>query len=285
MAEQAANLDQIAHWNEQAGPRWVRSRELLDRQLSDIGKTVLDRADLRRGEAVLDVGCGCGATTLEIAQRIAPGGRALGLDISRVMLAVAEERAATAGFANLRFRCADAQTADLEDGGFDLLFSRFGVMFFGDPVAAFSNLRRSLRTGGRLAFVCWQPIAKNPWMGVPMSAAARHLELPAPPAPGAPGPFAFGDAARVRDILSAAGFADVRIEGLEETMGFGGDLELVEAVEFILDLGPTAALLPGLDEMRRTRVRDAVREAIEPFETGRGVRMPFAGWVATARND
>ena len=171
------NAEQVRYWNEVAGPRWVRFQEGLDRQLAALAEAALGRAAPAPGEAVLDVGCGCGATTLELGRRVGGSGRALGVDISRPMLERARARAQAAGGAG-RLRRGRRADGEFEAGAFDLLFSRFGVMFFTDPAAAFANLRRALRPGGRVAFLCWQRFADNPWMLVPLGAVAQHVSLP-----------------------------------------------------------------------------------------------------------
>jgi SAM-dependent methyltransferase len=279
------NAEQISYWNEQSGPKWVALEELLDAQIGPLGRVAMERAGVASRERVLDVGCGCGQTCLQLAEIVGPDGAVLGVDISSPMLERARERARSAGLGQVRFENADAQTADLDDDGFDLVFSRFGVMFFAEPRAAFANLRRALAPGGRLAFVCWQALEHNPWMRVPVMAAARHLPLPPRPEPGAPGPFAFADAERVRGILEDAGFEEVCFEPHERELLVGGEGSLEHAVDFLLRMGPTAAALReagALAESRRAAVFDAVREAVAPYAVGSGVRMPSASWIVTA---
>jgi SAM-dependent methyltransferase len=241
----------------------------------------MDRARIQPGTHVLDVGCGCGETTIELAGRVGPTGSVTGVDVSAPMLEAARARAA--GLPQVRFEEGDAQTHPFPPGRYDLLFSRFGVMFFTEPATAFTNLRRALRPDGRVAFVCWQPLGVNEWMLVPLKAAAQHLTLPAPPAPDAPGPFAFGDPARVRDILTGAGFDQIALEPVETTLVIGGGQSLEDAVELLLELGPTAALLRDADPALRPRVAGAVGEALRPFAGPGGVRMAGAVWVVTAR--
>jgi SAM-dependent methyltransferase len=278
------NAEQIVYWNEQAGPKWATLQDRIDQQIRPLGELAMARAALAAGERVLDVGCGCGDTTLALARRVAPGGSVLGLDISAPMLARAGERLAEAGLgAAASFVQADAQTHAFAPAAFDVLYSRFGVMFFADPPAAFTNLRRALRPGGRLAFVCWQAATDNPWMLVPMAAALQHLPPPELPAPGAPGPFAFADPERVRGILAAAGYADVSLEPVQMTLTIGGG-DLDQTVDFLLQMGPTArALRDTTDAAVVTRVAAAVREALLPYATPDGVRMDSASWIVTAR--
>jgi SAM-dependent methyltransferase len=284
-ATRRPNEEMIRYWNEAAGPAWVAMQERLDRQVGPLGARARERAGIAQGERVLDVGCGCGGTTIELAQAVGPAGRVVALDVSAPMLARARERASAAALAErIEWRLGDAQTEPLEPGGFDCLFSRFGVMFFEDPVGAFGNLRRALRPGGRLAFVCWQARERNPWMTRPVLAAVQHLAFPPPPPPDAPGPFAFGDPSRVRAILERAGFEAVELEPVEGPLALSMESG-EDGVEFFLTVGPVGA---ALREARasadlRARVADAVRVAIEGFRTPRGYEAPSAAWVVTAR--
>lgn len=279
-----SNREQARFWNEVGGPSWVSLQERLDREIAPLGLRALERAAVAAGEAVLDVGCGCGDSSLEIARRVGPGGRVLGVDLSQPMLARARERAAAAGAAQIRFEQGDAQVFAFEPAAFDVLYSRFGVMFFADPQAAFANLRRALRPGGRVAFVCWQRLADNPWVGVPLGAIAKHLPLPAPPPPGAPGPFAFADAERVRALLEGAGFAGVEAEDVREPLGIGGG-DLDDAVEFVLEIGPAARVLreAGAGPELRARIAETIREALAPFVVDGKPMLPSAAWVFGAR--
>ncbi len=277
------NAQQIEYWNETAGPRWVAMQNALDAQIAPFGHAAQERLAPAAGERVLDVGCGCGETSMELARRVGPGGSVTGLDISAVMLARARDRAAEAGLGNVTFVQADAQTHAFPTP-FDALFSRFGVMFFADPTAAFTNLGRALRSGGRLGFVCWRPLQQNPWMLLPMMAAAQHLPMPPPPAPDAPGPFAFADDARVRGILEGAGFRDVAFEPLDRTVVIGGPGASVDqAVEFMSQMGPAAAAFKDATPAARTAAAAAIRETFLPHQGDDGVRMGASVWIVTAR--
>jgi SAM-dependent methyltransferase len=277
------NAEQIKYWNETAGPKWVALQKLIDDQIRPLGRRAMDHAALLPGERVLDVGCGCGETTIELARRLAPGGSALGIDLSAVMLERARQSARQHGVA-AQFEQADAQTHAFIPASVDVLFSRFGVMFFADPTAAFANLRRALRPGGRLAFVCWQSVTENPWMLVPLGAALQFLPPPTLPGPEAPGPFAFADPDRVRRILTGAGFREPELEPVNETLRIGGDGGLDTTVDFLLQMGPTAvALRESADPTLLPRVSAAVRTALEPYVTADGVRMSSASWIVTAR--
>jgi SAM-dependent methyltransferase len=277
------NAQQIQYWNDTAGEKWVRLQAVLDEMIRPLGQLAMARARLRPGERVLDVGCGCGDTTAELGCRVAPGGSATGVDICGVMLERARELASERRV-GARFELADAQTHAFPPAGADVVFSRFGVMFFADPTAAFTNLRRALARGGRLAFVCWQALPENPWMFVPLGAALQHVPPPPLPGPDAPGPFAFADPARVRGILDRAGYRDIAFEDVRETLTLSGLGGLDRTVDFMLQMGPTSALLrEASDPTLVPRVAAAVRAALEPYLTSEGVRMASASWVVTAR--
>ncbi len=274
------NAEQITYWNEQGGPRWVKLQEDLDRQLASFGHVVMDRLAIGTGERVLDVGCGCGETALELGRRVGATGSVLGVDISAVMLERARERGA--GAPNVRFVVADAQTHAFPPASFDVVFSRFGVMFFQDPRAAFANLQAALAPGGRLGFHCWKALPENSWMTVPLFAALQHVPPPTPPPPDAPGPFAFADPERVRGILESAGFAEIGFEARNEAMGVGSG-SLDEAADFALQMGPASIAIREATPETIAKVRASVREALAPYQTADGVRLATASWVVTAR--
>lgn len=276
------NAEQVRYWNEAAGETWATREDALDQVIAPIGERVLALANALPGENVLDVGCGCGATTIELARQVAPTGAVLGIDVSRPMLERARARARA--LTNTSFVLADAQTAELGRECFDLLFSRFGVMFFADPSAAFENLRRALRPGGRIAFVCWQRIQQNPWMLVPALAIARCVPV-SPPDPNAPGPFAFADPERVSAILSGANFGEVVVDGVEMSLALGGG-DPDRAVEFALEIGPGAAALRafGAGAELRVRAAEAVRKALSPFTQNGTLKMRAAIWLVRARS-
>ncbi len=276
------NAEQIHYWNALGGPKWVTLQRRIDAHIGPFGVDAMERGPIGAGDHVLDVGCGCGHTTLEIARRVGPTGSVTGVDISTVMLERARQAVCGAGIAPVRFVNADAQTRVFEPRSVDVVFSRFGVMFFSDADAAFTNLRTALRSGGRLTFVCWQPLQRNAWMFVPFNAALQHVPPPPRPAPGAPGPFSFADPDRVNGILSRAGFTDVAIEALTRTLNIG-DGSLDQAVDFLMEAGPTGRLLRDVSADRQPAIADAVREALAPFLTPQGVRLGAAAWIVTGR--
>ena len=273
---ETANAAMADYWNASAGETWARFQAQLDRQLEPLGVEAMGRLPLKPGDRVLDIGCGCGETTLALAARVGAGGTAVGVDVSRPMLEVARARAADAPAAT--FLEADAQTAALPPPPFDAAFSRFGVMFFSDPAAAFANIRKALRPGAPMAFVCWRPFVDNPWMRDPMAAAQSLLPPQTPPDPLAPGPFAFADADRVRGILGAAGFGDVAIEPFDARIG-GSSVEATLALTF--RVGPLGAALRERPDLSDS-VAEAVRSVLQRYDTPSGVLMPAAVWIVTA---
>ena len=274
------NARQAEDWNDAVGRSWAMLHQRLDRQIAPIGHAAMAKAGFAAGQRVLDIGCGCGETSFEIAGRVAPG-EVVGADISVTLLDIAQADAKAKAIANLRFIQADAQAHAFEPG-FDVLFSRFGVMFFEDPAAAFANLRRALKPGGRLAFCCWRAPAENVWLALPMQVAG-HLLPPLPPSdPTAPGPFAFADPERVRGILAGAGFADILIEPLDLRTGAEG---LEDSVFLALRIGLLGSALRqagGGDELK-AKVEAALREGLKPYLEDGVVRLPAAAWIVSAR--
>jgi SAM-dependent methyltransferase len=275
----SANQAQIEFWNGPAANRWVSEQARLDRALVPIDLLALDRAAPAEGERVIDLGCGCGASTLRLAERVGPTGKVLGVDISQPMLARARERARSMPWIELAL--ADAAEHRFA-GDADLVYSRFGSMFFADPVAAFANVRKSLRSDGRLCIVCWRSANDNPWYLIPV-VAAETVVPPLPPSePGAPGPFAFAAEGRLSQILEQAGFSKIESERVDtplcvSTTGVG------EAVEFALHAGPVARMLLGANEDTVLRTRAALERALEPHVRDERVALPASVWIARAR--
>lgn len=276
------NDDQRTRWNGIDGEYWAREQEHLDRMLAPVTGPLLAFAEPRAASVVLDVGCGCGATTIEFARAAGPSGRVVGIDISQPMLARAQERLRE--FANTTFLLGDAAELPLHDLAADLIVSRFGVMFFGDPVAAFANLRAGLASGGRVRFACWRPIHENPWMQIPLHAAYEHAPRLPKPDPEEPGPFSFADAARVTRVLTAAGFTPPSFTPLDITLDIAGGGELEDAVLRSSGMGPVKRALADQPEDVRAAAIDSIRRALEPYATPAGVGLPAAVWlVATSK--
>jgi SAM-dependent methyltransferase len=273
------NMDPIVYWNEMAGPRWVALQEQLDRLLSPLGLRAMDQAALRAGERVLDVGCGCGQSTLQLSQRVSPSGQVVGVDVCQVMLARARQRALQASSPAL-FWQADATLHPFHEDPFDVLYSRFGVMFFSQPEAAFSNLLRALRPGGRLVFVCWRSLDQNPLFEVALRAAAPYLALPQPSPPDLPGPFSLAPPGKAEHLLRQAGFAAVHCEAYQDRIAVG-DLE--ESMDFLLQMGPVVPLLAEAPAPTVARIRERLGQLLQDLVTPQGVFLPTANWLVSAQ--
>lgn len=279
-----ANAGQIETWNGTTGEKWVAHQDRLDRMLAPFGEKLLEAAHVRAGEHVLDIGCGCGVTTLDVARPAGAGGHALGVDISAPMIARARDRAAAEG-STATFELADASSHAFAPGTYDLVVSRFGVMFFDDPVGAFANLHTALKQTGRLVFVCWRPLGENAWVSVPLRAALAHVAPPAPPPPGTPGPFAFADKAHVTGILESAGFREIALTPFDATLTLGasGPGAMDEALLQTSEIGPVSRLLADQPDEVRARVRASIREALAEHLTANGMSLGGAVWIVTAR--
>ena len=272
------NEEQIALWNDTAGRAWVELQETLDRVLEPFEHLLVAAVAARKARRVLDIGCGTGSTTLAVARQLGPNGTAVGVDISEPMIALAKQRAARES-APPRFLCADAQTHAFDAKSFDLIISRFGVMFFDDPVRAFANLRRAAAPKADLQAIAWRSPAENPFMTAAERAAAPFLpEMPAR-RPDEPGQFAFADRSRVHSILEKSGWTEIDIQPLDVDC----TLPEPELDPYFTRLGPLGRVLPQLDEKTRSRVIDTVRAAFDPFVHGDEVRFTAACWMIGAR--
>jgi ubiquinone/menaquinone biosynthesis C-methylase UbiE len=274
------NADQAAYWNGAAGRRWIDRQETLDRVLNPIQELLLTRAGITTGERIIDIGCGCGASTIELAARVGAQGRVMGVDISAPMLARARERAPTD--LPLAFVLADATVYAFEAGAADLIFSRFGVMFFADPTLSFQNMRTALRPGGRLAFASWREPRQNPWMLLPLQEAYKHVPRLPEVSPEDPGPFSFAREERVRRILSEAGFSSIALEGVDLALDLAVGRGLDAAVAGALDIGPVSRALEGQPPEVVARVQSSIRTALASCQKGETVPLPASVWIATA---
>jgi len=275
------NADQIAYWNGPGGQRWADRQAAQDILLRPVLDILIDRARLKVGERVLDIGCGSGATSIAFAQRVAPSGHVFGVDVSGPMLARARQ-SAPAGLP-VDFVLADATVYPFEPASFDLLASRFGVMFFADPALSFSNMRRALKPSGRLAFACWREPRENPFFMAPLQAAYKHVPKLPQQGPEDPGPFVFALEERVRRILGAAGFTGVEMEPcpLSLDAAIGGGLD--GAVQGALEIGPVSRALQDQPAELRAAAAQSIREALTPFAKGDAVLLPASIWIVTAR--
>jgi ubiquinone/menaquinone biosynthesis C-methylase UbiE len=273
-----ANTDQFDSWNGESGLRWVADPDRRDRVLQPVADALLEAAGLNAGEHVLDIGCGCGATTLAAARAVAARGAVLGADLSEPMLAVAKRRAADAGVDNVRFEQADAQIHRFGDATFDVAVSRFGTMFFADPAVAFANVARSVRPDGRLVIATWQPLLANDWLTVPGAALLRFGSMP-DEAEG-PGMFAQSDPSVITAALAAAGFDDIRVGAMAVTLTLGADP--ADAAGYLADSGPGRAVLDTIPEADRPTALAAVQAVLADHTTSTGVHLRAGIWVTRA---
>ncbi|TPJ16680.1 class I SAM-dependent methyltransferase [Mesorhizobium sp. B2-7-3] len=272
------NTRQAALWNDASGKAWVEMQPILDEILAPFERLVVDAGYPGEAGNVLDIGCGAGATTLAMARRVGNNGRCVGLDISQPLIALATERTQAEEVANASFEVGDAQTYAFESGRFDAVVSRFGIMFFDDPVAAFSNIRQAARRGGKLAFVAWRSPAENDFMTTAARAAAPFLPTAPAPDPDAPGQFAFADGAKVKRILEASGWSsiDVRQANLPCKIA-EGDLMM-----YATRLGPLAAALREVDQATAEKIITVLPAAFAPFVKDGQARFNAACWLVTA---
>ena len=274
-------------WNGRAGASWVRHNSLLEELLSEPGRRCMALFDLPSSAQVLDVGCGCGNQTLDWASWLDPSCNIIGVDISEPMLALAEDlKSANQSVlqANVSFLLGDASEPLFPEGSFDAIYSRFGVMFFADPTAAFATLRSTLKQDGQLGFVCWQSPALNPFFMAPMQAALTVLPPPPPAKSGAPGPFVLSDMDRTADVLSTAGFRDVSVQPLELKLSAGASRTFDELFQELIQIGPAAALIAESDPALAEQARLAVYEKlIEFYSPGAGVEFEANFWLVSAR--
>jgi SAM-dependent methyltransferase len=255
------NIEQAEFWSKLA-PTWLELEDRLEEVAGLPGRLAMDRLQLLHGQRVVDLGCGSGRTTLELASRVGPGGEVVGVDIAAEMLARGRERAAQFGAGNVEFVQADVQVHDLGEARFDAAYSRFGVMFFADPVAAFANVRRALRPGGVLSFVSWQSVFDNEWMLIPGAAVATVTgSLPPMPGPEEPGPFSLADPARVRAVLDAAGFGSVVITPHADHVVISED-RIPEVARTNVRAGGVSQALQEADDQTRQRALAAIEEAL-----------------------
>ena len=274
------NREQREYWDGEGGLHWVAEADRYDTLNGRFGERIVSALELNGGERALEVGCGNGALAIEAAARVAPTGTVLGIDLSGPMLGLARDRADRRGADNVSFEQADAQSHPLPAESFDAVFSRFGVMFFADPVAAFRNIARATKARGRLVFACWQDITKNDWLMVPAGAALAHVPFPALGEPGAPGPFSLAEPERINEVLGAAGWSSITLEDIQEPMQLGTSLD--DALRFMRGTELATTLLSDVDESVAAAAWHAIAKALEPHAGTEGVVLNGRAWLVRA---
>jgi SAM-dependent methyltransferase len=269
------------YWSGKAGEEWARHAERIDAMLGPVTEVTLRAAAFQTGDHVLDIGCGAGETSVEIARRVAPNGSVVGVDLSPQLLDVARDRARDAGV-NAEFVEADAGAAHFGKP-FDAAFSRFGVMFFEAPSAAFAHIRKAMQPRGRLAFTCWRPMAENPWASIPIATIEPMLKAPLPrPDPDAPGPYGLADPAKIERVLGEAGWRDVLLARWDGDIPIGGSGSLEEIASFVMKIGPCARAIAD-QELDAGEAQRRLMERLAPLHVDGRVMMPSACWIVTAR--
>jgi SAM-dependent methyltransferase len=276
-------IDQQAYWNGVAGHKWTEHQDTLDITMAPVLRALVTRAAVRPGERVIDIGCGCGASSAELGSLVAPSGEVTGIDISAEMLERARQR--TPASLPVHFLLADAATHAFATASVDLLFSRFGVMFFPDPVAAFSNLGTALKPGGRLTFACWRTPRENPFFIAALQEAVRFVpRLPEVP-PEEPGPFAFASPERVNKILGSAGFTNIAVDPFDCDLDLGGGRGFDHAITMALSIGPASRALDGHPVDKVESATAAIRERLAQHSRGDSVLLGGAMWIVSATRE
>ena len=277
------NIKQKQFWSGAGGDVWVDKQREMDIMLNPLGERAIQGLDLSGEIKILDIGCGCGATTLEIAKAVTQG-EVIGVDISEPMLERATKTASDMMLNNTSFQVKDVQVDEMPLSYFDIAFSRFGVMFFEDPFEAFKNINHSLKDNGQLSFVCWQHASLNPWQSLSIQVIKEFLDLPAP-APKSPGPFAFEDKSYINEILTESGFRDIEIKDNQEDIVMFSGKSIREACEDYLTINPVVTeMLKNSPTELREEILEALIGKFSDFHNNEGLLFPSATWIVTAKN-
>ena len=277
-----ANEDQKDFWSGKGGDIWVQRQNSMDTMLNPLGEAALLKLKLDEKAYVLDIGCGCGSTTFSIAKQIRPNGKVSGLDISKPMLQRARESAEELSIENASFQCVDVQSGDIGANTYTAAFSRFGVMFFEDSVAAFRNINKSLQPGASLCFVCWQSPSQNPWQSLFVQEVKKFIDLPSPP-PRSPGPFAFMEYDYVSSILEESNFESIEIEEHKAEVNMFTGRSLSDSVKDYTSINPVVSgmLKESTDELKE-KILNSVIEAFFPYFSEKGLIFPSSTWLVSA---
>lgn len=281
-AVDARNADQIAYWNGPGGRHWTDRQQLQDVVLAPVSKILIERAAVKAGEAVFDIGCGCGATSFDLLTQVGPGGHVTGVDISEPMLGRARELAPPN--MPIEFVLADATVYPFPPASADMLFSRFGVMFFAQPSDSFANMRKALRPDGRLAFACWRTPRDNPWMMLGLQEAYKYVAKLPEMKPDDPGPFSFASEERVRRILGEAGFSNVEMDRVDLLLDIATGRGLEAAIETTLAIGPTSRALENQPPDKIEATTQSIRTMLASHQKGNTIPLGGSIWIVTATN-
>tara|TARA_Y100001978_G_scaffold34598_1_gene30477 strand:+ start:5114 stop:5959 length:846 start_codon:yes stop_codon:yes gene_type:complete len=275
------NIKQKQFWSGAGGDVWVDKQREMDIMLNPLGQKAIEQLILEEHTKILDIGCGCGATTIEIAKMI-PKGHVTGLDISIPMLDRAEKFASEMSLSNIDFQVKDVQTEEINSNHYDIAFSRFGVMFFEDPYEAFKNINQSIKENGQLVFVCWQHPSLNPWQSLSLQVIKEYLDLPSPP-PKSPGPFAFEDKDYIEDILKVTDFKDISIADNQEDIVMFSGKSIREACEDYLTINPVVTeMLKNSGNELKEEILEALIAKFSSFHNNDGLLFPSATWIVSA---
>jgi SAM-dependent methyltransferase len=270
---------QVEYWNNEGGARWIATQERRAKSLEQFANRAFETAKVKAGESVIDIGCGCGETSVELAKLVGPSGKVLAADVSAPILAQAKINLAS--YPNASAVVADAAAYPFEPASADLLFSRFGVMFFGDPTAAFTNLRKAIKPDGRMVFVCWRAQKENAWMNGAVDTVFKFIPRPPPPSPDDPSPFAFANPERVTGILTKAGFAPPTFEPFDTTIDVSGGRGVEGALETCLEFGPVPRLLGEAPDDIKPKIVEALRGYFQSLSDAGAFDQPAAVWIVS----
>ena len=276
------NQDQKEFWNEKKGKIWISLEKNIEKMLGPLGDHAINTLKPKVGEKILDVGCGTGSTSLKLSKLVGKEGLITGIDISEPILGFAKKQANVKRIKNIKFVLADAQNFQFSENNYDAVFSRFGIMFFEDPITAFKNIRKSLKDKGRLTFICWCSREENDWINLSSNIASQFLELPPKANPKDPGPFALEDHRYIEEILINSGWKNIVIKNHGEKIIVGETLD--SSAEFLSRMGPMSVPFENANEQTKEKVISALKECYSKYLTPKGVEFHFSSWIVSALN-